>query len=59
MGVDVQLETVDAQRDIEYKFLLPGHGRPGIFKNTGDRNAYIDRLLKEEQFSPSQRLAAV
>ena len=51
MGVGLQLKTVDVLRDVEYKFLLPGHGRPGIFKSTDDRNAYIDRLLREEQYA--------
>ncbi len=52
-GVGIQLDTVQALRDVEYKHLLPGHGRPGTFKDSSDRTQFIDRLLKEEHYLPA------
>lgn len=52
-GVDVQLDTVQALRGVEYKYLLPGHGRPGTFKSSDDRNQHIDHLFAEEHYVPA------
>ena len=57
MGVGIQLETVNTLRNLEYRFLLPGHGRPGIFQSSQERLSFIDQLLQREHYSPPKALA--
>ena len=54
-SVSMQLQSVHKLRDLNFIHLLPGHGRPGKFKDDTDRMEQVDSLLAREEYSAPKR----
>ena len=47
-SVPQQLDSVRKIQGLDFKHLLPGHGRPGSFKTAADKDALFQELLDRE-----------
>ena len=43
-----QLESVRMLQHLDFKHVLPGHGRPGSFKSSSDKDTLFNELLERE-----------
>lgn len=49
-SVELQLQSTAKLRDLPFLNLLPGHGRPGVFKDHEDRRRQINEVLQAEGY---------
>lgn len=50
MSIDLQLESIAMLTKLDFRYLLPGHGRPGLFQDRSDLQQQINSLFLEEGY---------